>query len=70
MRHAKLDKSPRLQRLAAVLRSHRKPLSTMELITKSNVAAISAAISELRENGMDIKCWRSGDVWWYQEVKP
>lgn len=68
MNYAKLENSPRLQRTAKVLHRHKRPLSTREIRTKARIEAVSSAISELRRNGLDIKCWRTGDVWYYQEV--
>lgn len=69
MHHARLEKSPRLQRVKAVLNRHKRPLTTMEIIEKAKVVAVNSAISELRQNGMVIDCWRSGDLWFYQEVR-
>ena len=65
MNAAKIENSPRLQRVAAVLRRHKRALSTMEIIAKAKVCAVSAIVSELRENGMDIRCRRDGEAWWY-----
>ena len=68
MHHANLNKSARLQRVAKVLKQHKRPLSTMEIIEKAKVCAVNSIISELRENGMKIDCQRSGDAWYYREV--
>lgn len=69
MHHAKLENSPRLQRVARILHRHKRPLSTMEIIAKAGVCAVNSAIAELRANGIQIKCWRSGGVWYYKEIK-
>lgn len=69
MQAAKLERSERLQRVARLLRETRRPLSTMEIIQGANVCAVSAIISELRENGMKIDCRRQGDVWHYRMVR-
>lgn len=66
MQAAKLERSDRLQRVARLLRKTRRPLSTMEIIQSAKVCAVSAIISELRDNGMKIDCQRRGDVWYYQ----
>lgn len=69
MNYAKLENSPRLQRVARVLHRHKRPLTTLDIINKAGICAVNSAISELRGNGIDIKCWRKGSVWYYQEVK-
>lgn len=69
MNAAKLAKSDRLKRVVALLRKSRKPLSTRDIVTGANVMAVSAVVSELRENGMVIDCNRVGDVWYYRMVK-
>ena len=62
MHHAKLKKSARLQRVAKLLKAHKRPLSTMDIIEKAKVCAVNSIISELRENGMKIDCQRKGDA--------
>ena len=69
MNAAKLSKSDRLSRVATLLRKARKPLSTRDIVISANVMAVSAVISELRQNGMAIDCNRVGDVWYYRMVK-
>lgn len=69
MNAARLSKSDRLRRVASLLKKARKPLSTMDIIHMANVAAVSAIVSELRVNGMEIYCNRIGDVWYYRMVK-
>jgi hypothetical protein len=59
MKIANLDNSPRLQRLLDLL-CNGEEHSTLEIILKANVAAVSAAITELRRNlapyGIGISC--------------
>lgn len=69
MHAAKLNKSDRLRRVLRVLKTHKRPLTTREVMDKSNTCALSACISELREQGKDIKCWRVGGLWYYLMVK-
>ncbi|MGR3436845.1 MAG: helix-turn-helix domain-containing protein [Shimia sp.] len=56
MHHARIASSPRLQRLLKALRQAEGELSTLELIKRAQVVAVSAAISELRANGCEISC--------------
>ena len=65
MHAATLDRSNRLQRLRAVLRD-RKSHSTRDLMHKAHICAVSACVSELRANGLDIACKRKSGVWYYQ----
>ena len=67
MNSAQLAKSKRLQRVLSVL-SDREPHTTMELIIRANVCAVNSIVSELRDNGLDIRCQRQGDRWSYQWV--
>lgn len=70
MNAAKLDRSARLQRVHALLKSGRE-FSTMEIVNGAQVMAVSAAISELRAQGKVIRCQRRADVWYYRmEIKP
>lgn len=62
--YAKLARSPRLQRVRDFLLDGREH-STMDIISGARVANVSAAISELRFNGIKVDCERRGDVWWY-----
>ena len=68
MKAARLDKSKRLKRVLSALKRYSK-LSTMQIIEKANVCAVNSIISELRQNGFDITCHRSGDAWFYRLVK-
>lgn len=59
MHYARLEKSPRLQRLLAVLQNgywH----STRELILRANICAVNSTIAELRANGFEIECRQVG----------
>jgi hypothetical protein len=64
MRYAKLENSPRLQRVLRVLKKHKR-LTTLDIIKKAQVCAVNSAIAELRENGFTIDCTRKGDIWSY-----
>jgi len=51
---AKIDKSPRLQRLLALLKEG--PRTTREIQELAEVRAVSASVTELRRNGYIIDC--------------
>jgi len=65
MNAASIEKSKRLQRVDDLL-SNGKRFSTLEIMKYANVCAVNSCVSELRRNGRDIKCERTGDVWYYQ----
>lgn len=65
MHHAKAEKSYRLQRVLESLRSHPRGISSMTLIRTAQVVAPGTAVSELRQQGYDIKCVRKGPIWEY-----
>jgi hypothetical protein len=65
MNAASLARSARLSRVDQML-SDGKEYSTREIVNGAEVMAVSAAISELRENGRIIHCRRSGDTWYYR----
>lgn len=65
MNYARLESSPRLQRLAEVLADGREH-STLDLALRAGICAVNSAIAELRENGYDIDCQRRGDTWFYR----
>lgn len=48
--YAKLENSPRLQRLLTLLQDGQRH-STMDIITKAKICAVNTAVSELRRNG-------------------
>ena len=64
VRHANIHASDRLQRVLAVLMD-RKQHSTRDIVYEANVMAVSACISELRANGIQIECERKKDRWFY-----
>ncbi len=65
MHYARIEASPRLQRVAAVLADGRAH-STLDIVQGAQVCAVNSIIAELRANGWAIACTRRGDVWWYQ----
>ena len=65
MHAARIDSSPRLQRVAALLADGR-PHSTLDIVLGAEVCAVNSIIAELRVNGLRIRCHREGDTWWYQ----
>jgi hypothetical protein len=66
MNAAKLEKSDRLQRVDALLRSG-KQYSTKEISNRTDVYAINSAVAELRAhpNNRKITCKRFGSAWYY-----
>lgn len=61
LHYARLDKSPRLKRLLAYLRTRGdQGATTMEIIVGASVAAVNSAIAELRANGFTINCQPEG----------
>jgi len=54
MHHARLDRSPRLQRVYDLL-SDGAEHSTRDIIRDAEVCAVNSVISELRENGCYIE---------------
>ena len=65
MHAANLAKSERLLRVRNFLNDG-KWHSTLEIIRKAHVCAVSAITSELRANGLDIECERRGDRWYHR----
>lgn len=55
MRHAKLDTSPRLQKVLVALQGGAE-LSTRDIILRTGVCAVNSCIAELRANGAEISC--------------
>ena len=55
MNAAKLDESPRLQRVRRLL-SDGQEYSTRDIVIGAHVCAVNSIISELRANGLDISC--------------
>ncbi len=69
MHAASLARSPRLQRVHALL-ADQCPHSTLDIIATAGVCAVNSIIAELRANGAEINCFRTmsptGPVWFYQ----
>lgn len=65
-RHHAADpkRSARLRRLGRALVSSRAP-SSLDLIRRAGIVALSAAVDELRKRGWRISCTRKGEVWRY-----
>ena len=69
MNFARLESSPRLQRVLAALRGAVR-LSTREIIERANVCAVNSCVAELAANGYRIDCTREGAIWFYRLVEP
>ncbi len=70
MHAARLDRSPRLQRVHALL-SDGLWHSTLTIIEDARVCAVNSIVAELRENGCYIECRRDqgengGPTWFYR----
>lgn len=65
MNNAKLQNSPRLQRVLTLLSDGRER-STLEIVRGANVCAVNSAIAELRRNGIAIRCQRRAGLYFYQ----
>jgi len=59
--YAKLEKSPRLQRLLAFLQTGGEH-STRDIILNTGVVAVSSAAAELRAQGFDVGCKYQGET--------
>jgi len=70
MHAAEVARSARLQRVLDVLRRG-GAWSTLDLVREARVCAVNSCIAELRDpvNGFDVRCHRSGDVWYYRLVE-
>ena len=55
MHAARLDRSPRLQRVHAVLADGREH-STLDIVQTAQVCAVNSIVAELRRNGVSITC--------------
>jgi hypothetical protein len=55
MNFAKVENSPRLQRVLGVLHGG-EWASTMDIVRRASVCAVNSAISELRRNGYEVAC--------------
>jgi len=67
--HKASMKSSRLINVLRILVDGR-PHESYELAYKAKQAAISATISELRANGIDIRCYRRNGRYHYQLMHP
>lgn len=59
MHAARIDHSPRLQRVLALL-SDGRWYSTLDIVVGAGVCAVNSCIAELRANGLPIVCRRVG----------
>ena len=70
MHAAKIQKSDRLQRVYKLLKNMKKYgspwITTRSIIVNADVCAVNSIISELRANGKEIDCVRTGNVWRYR----
>lgn len=64
MHSANVETSSRLQAVHNVLKDG-KSHSTLDLIRESGMCAINSIISELRRNGIGVKCERDGRIYRY-----
>lgn len=64
MNSAKLSKSDRLQRVLKVLLDGNRH-TTRDIVRKAHVMAVSACISEIRDNGFNVICERKANKWFY-----
>lgn len=62
---ARLQHSDRLRRVLRLL-ADGAPHSTLAIVQGAQVCAVNSIISELRRNGLSIRCWRDGFRWYYQ----
>lgn len=69
MHAARIEKSDRLQRVLNLFKRARAPLSTLDIIRRARVCAVSAIVSELRQRGHEIDCrcsvGLSPRIWYY-----
>lgn len=65
MKAANLSSSKRLQRVARLL-SDGNEHTTLDIMRRAKVCAVSAIVSELRQNGRQIGYQRRGDRWFYR----
>ena len=74
MHAATFERSPRLQRVHALLRDGEER-STMDIVLNAQVMAVSAVVSELRHHGAEIECRQDrapggGRIWLYRMTRP
>ena len=68
MNHANIQTSERLQRVDKFL-SDGLFHSTRDIVIGAQVMAVSAVVSELRENGRNIICRQKGKIFYYRMVQ-
>ena len=64
MNAASLDRSARLARVLKVLK-RRKESTTLQIMDEARVCAVSACISEIRQQGYPISCQRRQGLYYY-----
>jgi hypothetical protein len=69
MKAARIETSPRLQRMLALLATGGEH-STLDIIVAAGVCAVSACAAELRANGYDVRCRRVGRGRWLYSLAP
>ena len=73
MHAASLGRSPRLQRVHALLRDGSEH-STLEIISAARVCAVNSIVAELRANGLHILCRQirspTGERTWLYRLEP
>ena len=71
MHAARIEHSPRLGRVAALL-ADGKEHSTLDIVLDARVCAVNSIVAELRENGFTISCrqvHRDGErIWLYRLI--
>jgi len=67
MHHATL-KSTRLQRVLKLLKTRKRPQSTLDIARKAKVCAVNSIVSELRCLGFDIPCHRENGIFYYKLI--
>ena len=75
MHAARFDRSPRLQRVHALLADGGEH-STLDVIVHTGVCAVNSCIAELRVNGASIECRQirnpanGAPIWLYRMIAP
>lgn len=75
MHAARLERSPRLQRVHALLRDGLER-STLDIAVQAEVCAVNSVIAELRVNGAWIDCRQTRNpangaaIWLYRMIAP
>ena len=66
MHAAKLERSPRLQRVYKYLRRASDWRSTRDIVYGADVMAVNSCVSELRANGIGVDCEPRGKIYVYR----